>query len=247
MSETETGPQPGGEAPEAAVETTEATAPVEAGAETETTETAEKTEEQPKPSRADRRIAALSARLAATNNELEQLRRAQQAPPQRPTELPQTPEELERVIDQRAEEKAAQKAAQARAEAFHEAGMAEHGKDAWAARCNNLMAMGADAGMSQLLIEMPNGARVAGALADDPEELERIAAIRSPTGRAIALGQYAATLAAPTPRRAAPVSRAPAPIRPVTGVANPVPNEYTMTPDQLVEHYSKQAMDRRRA
>jgi len=243
VSETETGPQPGGDAPEAAATETEATAPVEAGAETETTE---KTDEQPKPSRADRRIAALSARLAATNNELEQLRRAQQAPPQRPTELPQTPEDFERLVEQRAEAKAAQKAAEARAAAFHEAGMAEHGKDAWAARCNNLMAMGADAGMSQLLIEMPNGAKVAGALADDPEELERIAAIRSPTGRAIALGQYAATLAAPA-RRAAPVSRAPAPIRPVTGVANPVFNEYTATPEQLTEFYTKQAMDRRRA
>jgi hypothetical protein len=246
LSETETGPQPGGEAPEAAVETTEATAPVEAGAATETNEPeADPKEKTAREKREDRRIAQLSARLAAQSNELEQLRRERQAPP-RPVELPQTPEEFERLVEQRAEEKAAQKAAQARAEAFHEAGMAEHGKDAWAARCNNLMAMGADAGMSQLLIEMPNGAKVAGALADDPEELERIAAIRSPTGRAIALGQYAATLAAPT-RRAASVSRAPAPIRPVTGVANPVFNEYTATPEQLTEFYSKQAMERRRA
>ena len=247
MSETETGPQPGGEAPEAAVTETEATAPVDAGAATETETETKPTEEQPKPSRADRRIAALSARmaaLAARNDELE--RRIQQPPQQRPTELPQTPEEFERLVEQRAEQKADEKAARARAVAFHQQGIAEHGKDAWAVRCNNLQAMGADAGMAQLLIEMPNGPRVAASLADDPEELERIAAISTATGRAIALGQYAATLAAPA-RRTAPVSRAPAPIRPVTGVANPVFNEYTASAEELMEHYSKKAMAERRA
>jgi hypothetical protein len=251
MSETETGPQPGGEAPEAAVTETEATAPVDAGAATETeAETDEKREDRRRAqlsAREEKRIAQLSARmaaLAARNDELE--RRIQQPPPPRPVELPQTPEEFERLVEQRAEQKADEKAARARAVAFHQQGIAEHGKDAWAVRCNNLQAMGADAGMAQLLIEMPNGPRVAASLADDPEELERIAAISTATGRAIALGQYAATLAAPA-RRTAPVSRAPAPIRPVTGVANPVFNEYTASAEELMDYYSKQAMERRRA
>ena len=152
--------------------------------------------------------------------------RSQQPAPQ-PQALPQTPEELERLIDARAEAKAAQQASQARADAFHEQGRAAYAD--WTDRCTSLMQMGADAGFSQLLVEMPEGARVAGALADDPEELERIAAIKTERGRAIALGKFAAKLPeekpAAAPRRA--VSRAPAPIRPVNGTANPTFNEYT--------------------
>ena len=110
------------------------------------------------------------------------------------------------------------------------------------------MQMGADAGFTQLLVEMPEGARVAGALADDPEELERIAAIKTERGRAIALGKYAAKLPEEKPQ-AAPrraVSRAPAPIRPVNGTANPTFNEYT-TDDAsaLAQHYMRESMERR--
>ncbi len=54
--------------------------------------------------------------------------------------------------------------------------------------------MGADANFAQLLVEMPDGVRVAGALAADPAEVERIAGLRSERARAVALGKYAATL-----------------------------------------------------
>jgi hypothetical protein len=138
---------------------------------------------------------------------------------------------------------AAEERTKDRVTAFHAAGQAAHSD--WAERCQNLQAMGADAQMSHILIEMDDGARVAGALADDPEALERIAGIGTERGRAIALGKFAASLPAARPART-PVSRAPAPIRPVTGVANPVFNEFTATPDQLVEFYSRQAMKRRR-
>jgi hypothetical protein len=245
MSETETGPQPGGEAPEAAVTETEATAPVDAGAATETETETKPTEEQPKPSRADRRFAAMSARLAAQAAEIEELRRGgQQSPPAAPTALPQTPEELQAVVRAEASKLAAEERTRERVAAFHAAGQAAHSD--WAERCQNLQAMGADAQMSHILIEMDDGARVAGALADDPEALERIAGIRTERGRAIALGKFAASLPEARPART-PVSRAPAPIRPVTGVANPTFNEYTASAEQLMEFYSKQAMERRRA
>ena len=67
---TDTAPQGG--APEA--EPAETTAPVETGAADTPAETT--TTEDPKPSRADRRIAALSARLAAQAQELDALRRS---------------------------------------------------------------------------------------------------------------------------------------------------------------------------
>ena len=245
------GAQPDPGSAEPAATTPEAPAPAETGAVTENEGEGREaepqpTEDKPRQSRGDRRIAVLSARLHAQQAEIERLQRSQAPPPQAPQAWPQTPEELERLIDQRADAKAAQRAQNDRAEAFHEAGRTAYAD--WSDRCQSLMQMGADAGFSQILVEMADGARVAGALADDPEELERLTAIKTERGRAIALGKYAASLPpdkpAAAPRRA--ISRAPAPIRPVTGAVNPEPNEYTMTADQLVAHYSKRAMDARR-
>jgi len=205
-------------------------------------------DEEPKPrlTREERRAAHLSAQLTALRAEVDRMRQAQ--PPtglQPPQPWPQTPEELERLIEERSELKAAQKAAQARADAFHRAGQAANPD--WRERCQALMDMGADGAFSQLLVEMDDGAKVAAALADDPEAMERIAAIRTERGRAISLGMYAAKLAEqapparPAPRRA---SAAPAPIRPVNGSVNPTPNEYSMDMDQLLSFYSQQNMDR---
>ena len=215
-----TAPPGGGEAaPEPAP--AETTAPVEQGGEA--------TEQQPKPSYAERRISVLSARLAAQSAELEAAAAGlPAAADQHQQQWPQTPEELERIVDARAEAKAAAVAAQTRAQAFHEQGRANYAD--WTERCQSLMAMGADAPFSQLLVEMPDGARVAAALADNPEELERIASLRTERARAIELGKFAAKAVEATPAAAPrrPVSRAPAPIRPLgSGTANPVFNEYT--------------------
>ena len=117
------------------------------------------------------------------------------------------------------------------------------------------MKMGADGGFAQLLVEMPDGVKVAAALAADPAEVERIANLRSERARAVALGKYAATIedtppargnghshATPTPQ----MTRAPAPIRPVTGRANPQFNEYTASGEQLVDMYLKRDLERAR-
>jgi len=211
--------------------------------------------EEPQPAREadearakeDRRIAQLRARLGAAERqqeaqraELEFYRR--QVQQQAPAE--ETPEQ--RSVRERAQIRA-EVETQIRSERFHEQGGAAYAD--WKSKCDSLVAMGADAGFASLLVEMPDGVKVAAALADDPAEVERIANLRSERARAIALGKYAATLDADDggarPARPVPqVTRAPAPIRPVTGRANPQFNEYTASVDQLADRYMQQNLER---
>ena len=105
-------------------------------------------------------------------------------------------------------------------------------------------------GFAALLVEMPDGVKVAAALANDPDEVERIANLRTERARAVALGKYAATLDDhPAPRAsngaAAAVTRAPAPIRPVTGRAAPTFNPYTADGQTLVDRWMKEDMEKR--
>jgi hypothetical protein len=174
--------------------------------------------------------------------ELESYRR--QASPQ--PDRPPTPEDIPRLVAQQVAEKLAQERAQERATGFHDAGRAAYPD--WNDRCQALVAMGFDSGLADLLLELPDGSKVAGSLADDPEAAEKIASMKTPTARALALGRYGASLgerAAPTPRA---VSRAPAPIRPVAGSSARVEfNEYLEAdPNKLAAYYSDQAMAKRR-
>ena len=145
--------------------------------------------------------------------------------------------------------------AQIRTETFHQQGATQYGD--WKQRCDDLVAMGADAGFAQLLVEMPGGegVRVAAALAADPDAVERIANLRTERARAVALGKYAATIEDATHDRSRPngvngaaaapaVTRAPAPVRPVTGRASPQFNEYTATAQQLADFYMRQTLEK---
>lgn len=192
----------------------------------------------------DRRIAQLRARLGAAEREreaqraeLEHYRRqAQQMAPQQET-LEQAIARIEREADARAEEKLL-------ARRFHQEAYARYPQ--WETMRDDLVKMGADPGIATLLIEMPDGVRVAASLWDDPSELRRIAAIPTERGRAIALGKYAAATEAERPARATPqVTRAPAPIRPVTGRAAPQFNEYTADGNTLVDRYMRQDLEKR--
>jgi hypothetical protein len=207
-------------------------------------------EEAERKSRGDRRFAAITAKLSAAERlqaqqaaELEFYRRQAVAQPQG-EETSEQRYQRERVAIR------AEVEAQIRTERFHEQGATEFTD--WKARCDDLVKMGADAGFAQLLVEMPDGVRVAGALAADPEAVERIAGLHSERARAVALGKFAATLGADTgnghARAAAPtpMTRAPAPVRPVTGRASPVFNEYTAPPEQLVDVYLKRDLERAR-
>jgi hypothetical protein len=194
-----------------------------------------------------RRVAQLRARLGAAEREREAQRAElefyrRQAQQQTPAE--ETPEQ--RYHRERAQIRI-EVETQIRTERFHEQGQAAYGD--WAQRCDDLVKMGADAGFAQLLVEMPDGVKVAAALAGDPAELQRIANLRSERARAVALGKYAATVDADdsgtrAARPAPQVTRAPAPIRPVTGRASPQFNEYTADGNTLVDRYMQQTLDR---
>jgi hypothetical protein len=210
------------------------------GASTDTTDTTETETEQQRQSRGDRRFAELSARNAAQAAELERLRNAYRQPQGDPNLTPQQ----QAYLDQRVAQEVARKTIEERAQRFHEEGRSQYPD--WAERAKDLMEMGADAGFAELLLELPDGAKVAGALHDDPEELQRITSLRTERARAIALGNYAASLA-PRTTRTPRVSNAPAPIKPLSsGTARAAFNEYTASADELAEYYAKQAMDARR-
>lgn len=208
--------------------------------------------EREQKARGDRRFATLTAKLAAAERvqtqqaaELEFWRRSQAQPqPGQPPTPEQQQEQLRAQI--RSEE-----SAKVRAEMFHTAG-----RDAfpdWQTRCDDLVAMGADANFAQLLIEMPGGVQVAAVLAGDPEEVQRIANIRSERGRAVEIGKYAASIprngtgnGAAAAARVPPVTRAPAPVRPVTGRASPAFNPYTASAQELADYYFKENLERQK-
>src|SRR3954468_17099251 len=236
-TETEVGKGAGDPVPGPVVESTPATEQPEAA-------TPEADEAEVKQERENRRVAQLRARLGAAERErerqaveLEFYRR--QAQQQSPAE--ETPEQ--RYARERAGMRA-ELETELRTERFHQQGTSDF--DDWRQRCSDLMSMGADAGFAQLLVEMPDGVKVTAALAGDPEEVQRIANLRSERARAVALGKYAATLddTARPARRAAHATQAPAPVRPVTGRASPSLNEYAADANTLVDKYMRDHMDR---
>jgi len=192
----------------------------------------------------ERRINRLTSRVTSVSRERDELAGRLAALEQRANGQSQGQElspEIQHMIRAEAQRLAAADREAERTTAFHAAGQKAH--EDWPERCQNLMAMGADPQIAQLLVEMPDGARVAGELSDDPEALERIAAIRTERGRAIALGQYAAKLEGKQTRT---VSRAPKPPTPVTGRTSPKFDEYNASAQELVERYMKQQMEQRR-
>ena len=254
MSETTTDPvvpDPGG-APQPAVPDTPAPQESTPGG-------AEGDEEQPEQRKeADpegRRVAQVRARLAAAERERDAQRaeldfyRRQAAQVDPANETPEQRYQRERAQIRTEVE------AQIRTETFHQTGATQFND--WKQRCDDLVAMGADAGFAQLLVEMPagEGVKVAAALAADPDAVQRIAQLRTERARAVALGRYAAGIEdapADRPNRvnggaAAPapaMTRAPAPIRPVTGRVSPTFNEYSATAEQLADHYMRQNLER---
>jgi hypothetical protein len=148
--------------------------------------------------------------------------------------------QVQALIEQEAQRRAEAQRTQERINTFHSAG-----RDAypdWQQRCSDLQAMGADAQIAALLVEIPDGHRVAAALRDAPEEIEHIASLRGERARAVALGQFAEKASRPLRN----VSKAPAPPKPIAGRASPTFVQQQATTDQLVEYYAREAMERRR-
>ena len=202
-----------------------------------------------------RRVAQVRARLAAAERERDALRAEAEFYRRQTANIAPEDETPEQRYQRERSQIRTEVEAQIRAETFHQQGAAQFGD--WKQRCDDLVAMGADAGFAQLLVEMPGGegVRVAAALAADPDTVERIANLRSERARAVALGKYAATIedghtpATSAPRNGVPVppipvTRAPAPVRPVTGRAAPQFNEYAASPQQLVDFYMRQNLEK---
>jgi hypothetical protein len=224
---------------------TEPTVTPDSGQPAPSPETPEQTPEQAAETktRADRRFAELSARQAAMVRERDRLAAENEVLRRYVPQQQATPELQERAqIEAAAEARAEAKLLQRR---FHEEGNAQFAD--WGQKTKDLIDMGADSGVAQLLVNMPGGVRVAAALADDPAAVQRIASIQTLEGRAVALGKYAAQIedgagrAVHTPR---PVTSAPAPVRTVTGRASPQFNEYNADGQSLVDLYMKQNLER---
>src|SRR5215472_7997340 len=145
--------------------------------------------------RHERRWNRLTARLSTISRERDELagRLAQlEQTAQQQSNGQQLQPEVQHYIRQEAVRLAQADRDQERTRTFHSSGHDAYAD--WGQRCQNLIAMGADPQIAQLLVEMPNGVKVAGELSEDPEALERIASIQTERGRAVALGQFAARL-----------------------------------------------------
>jgi hypothetical protein len=205
-------------------------------------------EQQSEPSehetRLSKRIGTLTARATQAERARDQLaaevaaiRAHIQSGGQPP---PQVDPQFQQIVEQRAGQLSEAQRMQDRINAFHAAGREAYPD--WRQQCDDLQAMGADPQIAQLLVEMPNGPQVVAALHNDAEALEQIAAARGVTARALALGEFAATIKS----RGRSVSRVPAPPPPVSGRVAPRFVEQQATTQQLVEHYSRQAMENRK-
>jgi hypothetical protein len=207
------------------------------------------TPEEPKLSGTDKRLAKLTARLSAGEAERAQLRaeldRIRRGEPVQQPQAAQIPPEWRPVIDRAVAQQVEQLQLEAKMQAFHAAGRAEHAD--WNDMCKSLIDMGADTPLSMLLVDMPQGHKVAAALHEEPEELERIAALRSERARTLELGKFAARVEGmPNLQRPRAAAAAPSPIRPVTGSARVEPDPYRMDAQQAVAYYSKLDMESRR-
>src|SRR5215472_14169345 len=116
----------------------------------------------------EKRVATMSARMGNLGRERDELRaRVAQLEAGLRTQQPS---------QQQAQQISAGERTQEKIRSFHAAGKEAYPD--WAQRCDDLQAMGADPQFAELLVEMDQGHKVAAALRDDPEQLERIASLR---------------------------------------------------------------------
>ena len=153
------------------------------------------------------RVVALEAKLA-------------EFAPEQPERQTFDPANFDSLVKQEASRQIAAEKTKERGQGFLNAGVKDYGGDAFTEKCNMVAAMGAGDSpeFMQLITDpeiIPNGHKVVAALADNPEEAQRILSLE-PIKMAAALTRFAN--AAP-PKAPAALSSAPAPIKPVGGSA----------------------------
>jgi hypothetical protein len=137
-----------------------------------------------------------------------------------------TQEAFDAAVKSEARRVASVEAQQAREARVGDAGIKEYGLEAFTERCNMVAALGATERpeFMQIMADpdiIPDGHKVIVALAEHPEEAQRILSLE-PVKMAAALSRFATT-AQP---KETPLSKAPAPIKPIGGSAKPsVPAE----------------------
>ncbi len=197
--------------------------PVEAEAEAE--KPAEAPAEQPKPKRTpwyQDRINELTAQKTKERQarEAAEAKLAALQPKEEAEQAPAfKPEQFEALIEQEAGRRVAQRDFERRSKAWIAAGNKEFGASEFMEKCNEVAALGAgeSAEFMQLITDadvIPDGHKVVAALADHPEEAQRILSL-DPVRMAAALTKFASTAKLPEK----PLSSAPAPIKPIGGTA----------------------------
>jgi hypothetical protein len=180
--------------------------------------------EAPKPSKADRRFALMTSRLATeaeARAAAERRAEAAEALLNAGKETPAPPQG--ETVEQAATRLLAQREYTNRQNALVESGFKEFGEAAWKEKTDilyNLGATGNNAFM-QALVEVPGAAKVVAHLADDADALVGLLG-KSPVAMATEIGRIAAELNRPAPPR---LSNAPRPAAPVTpAVVTPEPD-----------------------
>lgn len=151
----------------------------------------------------------------------EKLATVKQATTEEPAEAAPAfkPEQFEQLIDQRADAKVAQREFETRSRAWIAAGNKEFGPTEFMEKCNEVAALGAGESREFMSIItdpdiIPDGHKVVAALADNPEEAQRILSM-DPIRMSAALTKFATTTKVPEKK----ISQAPAPIKPIGGTA----------------------------
>lgn len=129
------------------------------------------------------------------------------------------PEQFEHLIDQRAHALVAQRQFEQRSKAWIDAGNKEFGAGEFMDKCNEVAALGAGESTDFMALItdpdiIPDGHKVVAALAEHPEEAQRILSM-DPVRMSAALTRFASTAKLPEKK----ISNAPAPIKPIGGTA----------------------------
>jgi hypothetical protein len=206
-------------------------------------------EPAPKPKPAERRFAALTAKLGDKDRRLAELERqltearAKLAPEDK--SVTDTSDVIEQEVQRRLEEREFK----AKLNSFIAAGEKELGRDEWNKKTNFLRDMGATLNPAFLtaLVEAGNAGKLVTYFDQEPEVLASIMD-KPPVAMAAALGRLATQINQPAPKNV--LSSAPRPAAPVKAVAvapEPSLDDESLPMDEWVKVWDKRQAERRAA
>jgi hypothetical protein len=170
---------------------------------------------------AERRAEDLQARLDAIERGETKTTQTEEETPPKPRQQP-AQQQPETDVEKAAERLVAQREFTAKVNSVIAAGEAEYDRDSFTQKCNLIADIGGEAVPEFMKIVtdadvVTDGHKVIAALADDPEEAERILSL-NPVKMALAITKLSEKLSKPVTKK---VSQVPAPVEPVNGAARP--------------------------